>query len=409
MSKLVRKVSFFCMIFCLIGFSFAQDNDAESAVVADIQEVAVAQADIPVAVMGTDEYTGWKYSISDQAVVENADVRIKLNAKKGTFALYSLNEKGKAISLLSPYNSNSESYYMLKIGRKQYKLCNKGQVSCEARKTSSGVQMVYTVAKKAYFALDFSFPESEVDDSLQNVVRVTMYTVNIGETPQSFAIKAIFDTILGETSGIHFKTAVNSKLDRQKHFHDMKEDKWIRSASRNTAIQFMLDGEGITVPEAVSVTSKESLEKYWIPEAIDGKGFNTAASYNNSGLGINWKTCYLNPQEMDVKTFYISIAEGLAPIYVGKEPAGMELLSALQNQEKVFDVLPVYSPEEKHSVVELSPAAQAVTEEQLDPEYIQNLIDYIESIKSEEDIENEELDSLNLELDAIFEKLRSME
>ena len=85
----------------------------------------------------------------------------------------------------------------------------------------------------------------------------------------------------------------------------------------------------------------------------------------------------------------------------------------------MFEGLPVKEVEEDISgseveikepeEVELSPAAQAVTEEQLDPEYIQNLIDYIESIKSEEDIETEELISLNEELDAIFERLRSIE
>ena len=57
---------------------------------------------------------------------------------------------------------------------------------------------------------------------------------------------------------------------------------------------------------------------------------------------------------------------------------------------------------------QLSEAAQAVTEEQLDYEYIQNLIDYIESLQDEESIDREELTSLNEELDAIFEKLRSM-
>ncbi len=402
MNKFVK--SLLCCAFVFAGFCvYGQEEEAvENEVVLD----------------SYDECTGWKYTVDKHAVAENRDVRIRLRGDNGTFALYTINSKGKEVSLFSSYKSNSESFFVLKVGRKQYTLNSAGGVASEARKTENGVQLAYTIPGKAYCVLDFSFPKNEAVESLQNIVRVTMYTVNIGETPQTFTLKGVFDTILGEASGKHFSTAINEKLNYQKQLHSMKDDKWIRSANKNTAMQFMLDGYGISEPEEVSVTSLKLLTKYWIPEVVDSKGFSMPASYNNSGVGINWKTAYLNPNDVDVKTFYLSIAEGVAPIYAGKEPAGLDFLSALE-QETVFDGLPVKEVEEDISgseveikepeEVELSPAAQAVTEEQLDPEYIQNLIDYIESIKSEEDIETEELISLNEELDAIFERLRSIE
>lgn len=365
-----------------------------------------------------DEYTGLKYAVEKTVSAENGDVRIRARGDNGTFSLCTINSKGKEVPLLSSLESDSLSFFVMKVGRAHYTLNSKGGVSSEARKTEKGVQLAYTIGKKAYCVLDFTFPNADAPDSLQNIVRVTMYTVNIGETPQSFALKGVFDTVLGEISGKHFSTAANEKLNRQKQFHTMKDDKWIRSSNSNTAVQFMLDGEGISEPEVVSVTSAKLLTKYWIPEVVEGKGFSSPSSYNNSGICINWKTAYLNPQEMDVKVFYLSIAEGVAPVYAGKEPAGIEFLSALENKTDIFTSLvaekePVVENETSEdadsSVPELSPAALAVTEEQLDPEYIQNLIDYIESIKSEEDIETEEYISLNEELDAIFERLRSME
>ena len=402
MNKFLKSLA--CCAFIFAGFCvYAQEEEAvENEVVLD----------------SYDEYTGWKYTVDKHAVAENRDVRIRLRGDNGTFALYTINSKGKEVPLFSSYKSNSESFFVLKVGRKQYTLNSTGGVASEARKTENGVQLAYTIPGKAYCVLDFSFPKNEAVESLQNIVRVTMYTVNIGETPQTFTLKGVFDTILGEASGKHFSTAINEKLNYQKQLHSMKDDKWIRSANKNTVMQFMLDGYGISEPEEVSVTSLKLLTKYWIPEVVDSKGFSMPASYNNSGVGINWKTAYLNPNDVDVKTFYLSIAEGVAPVYAGKEPAGLDFLSALE-QETVFDGLPVKEVEEDISgseveikepeEVELSPAAQAVTEEQLDPEYIQNLIDYIESIKSEEDIETEELISLNEELDAIFERLRSIE
>ena len=52
--------------------------------------------------------------------------------------------------------------------------------------------------------------------------------------------------------------------------------------------------------------------------------------------------------------------------------------------------------------------SDTVTEEQLDPEYIQNLIDHIAQLKNEEgQIDEKELARLNSELDSILTKLRS--
>ena len=50
-----------------------------------------------------------------------------------------------------------------------------------------------------------------------------------------------------------------------------------------------------------------------------------------------------------------------------------------------------------------------ITEEQLDTKYIHNLINYIKSLENDSElIDQEELNRLNKELDAILEKIRSM-
>ncbi|MCR5762812.1 MAG: nucleotidyltransferase domain-containing protein [Treponema sp.] len=448
MNSSVKKLTCFLVAFMGLFILFAQESKSNAEMSDSVIEEPVSVEEEPVSDFeesdsvieepvsleeesessedvsdSIDEFTGLSYAAEKKAVAERSNVRVRVRGDNGTFAIYSLNSKGKELSLLSSHASYSGSYFMLKIGRKIYKLNSTGGVASEARKTEQGVQLAYNVPGKACFVLDFSFPKADASENLQNVVRVRMYTANIGETPQSFSVKGVFDTVLGEFSGRHFSTAVTETVNRQKQFHTMKDELWVRSASSDSAIQFMLYGSGISDPAEVSVTSKDLLTKYWIPEVVESRGFGTPSSYNDSGIGINWKTAYLKPGEVDLKVFYLSVAEGLAPIYAGKEPAGMELLSALERKESVFESLPDI-PEEypveqeiaenkdgKDAGVpeELSPEALAVTEEQLDPEYIQNLLDYIESIKSEDDIESDEFVSLNEELDAIFERLQSME
>lgn len=412
----------------------AAEAEEEPAAAADEASAEDAAEESAAVLPGTvDEYTGWEYTPVSKYDETRSCVRLTLNGKRGAFGLYAVSPRGKRIPLLSRYDGFSRSYFTLRVGRKDYKLKYSGGVNCQARKTVSGGQLAYTIPKKAYFVADFSFPETNTTEVSNDVLRVTLYTVNLGKTPQVFSVKGIFDTILGETSGKHFFTDTKEVIKTQMQFPDMAEDKWVCSADNKAAIEFLMLGGDITKPQYVTLSTMDALEASWVPAALQSKSFISSRSYNDSGVAINWNPLYLDPQQMGVITFYISIAEGVVPIYAGRKPANKEFLDAMESGNYTYhsssdpavrdaesaageggepSVTPVAAPVDTvvHEAVshELSPAAQAVTEEQLDPEYIQNLIDYIESIQSGEDIDEEELRSLNEELDAIFEKLRSM-
>lgn len=419
-----------------------------------------------------DPYTGWAYTVVDKAEYRKGHLKAVMSGSQGTFGLYAVRDDGKEIPLLSSYDFFNSTVFMLRVGRKEYLLNYSGGIASEARQTEAGIQMSYTIPGKASFLLDFTFPEDGITGGLEDTIKVTMYTVNLGQNPQTFTSKAIFDTILGESSSKHFLTYAIPELNEQRKFHSMRTDRWVCSANNAAAIEFIFYGADITEPDCVTLGPIGKLSDYWEPDAHEGKGFSTALSYNNSGVAANWKTAYLLPEQVDVKTFYIATAEGVEPVYAGRMPAGDELIEAIESGDGPFpgdkdgkpaspattrpagtdapgtgtpattetspatkDVSGKPEPEQKQrpspaeqtaeppsqegqkSVAEeekrpedgqLSEAAQAVTEEQLDYEYIQNLIDYIESLQDEESIDREELTSLNEELDAIFEKLRSM-
>ena len=61
----------------------------------------------------------------------------------------------------------------------------------------------------------------------------------------------------------------------------------------------------------------------WLPSAQETRSFSSVLAYNNSALGVNWKTAYLDPLKTDVITFYISVAAD------GNEPAGKDFLASL--------------------------------------------------------------------------------
>lgn len=453
-----------------------------------------------------DKYTGWIYIPETKFSITNGDVRVYLNGRTGCFELYAVPENLKAVPLLATYDSFSSSYFSVRIGNKVYRLNRENGVKSEARRTPYGAQMAYTISSKAQIVVDFSFLPSIASSSRVDMLRVTVYTINLGKNIQSFAIKGVFDTQLGENSLSHFSTAADRKINSERQFLDMKDQIWVRSENDNAAIQFLLDGKGISKPQAVTMANKDILENSsWIPSAQEGKSFSSVLSYNNSALAVNWKTAYLDPMKLDIVTFYISVASD------GNEPAGKKFLASLAEgktalsanlpnvvmtttvaplPEKVDEsqlktpywenmpVVPELAPESQDDIFTFSDETQRlgfddetsnlnssnrdfssiadddlvdyqnlvnqnpsqtsqnqtvsenrtlsqnqnqnvpheVSQEQvqkdpqLDPAYIQNLLDRIAQLEKEPNLINdEEIKKLNQELDEIFSKLRSLE
>ena len=271
-----------------------------------------------------DQYTGWVYIPERNFTITNDDVRIVMRGSTGSFGLYAINEKGNAIPLLVNYDSFNSTFLAVKIGRKVYRLNRENGVKCEARRTPYGAQMAYTIPNQAQVVIDFSFLPSIATSSRVDMLRVTVYTINLGKHTQSFTSKAVFDTTLGENSFTHFSTAVRSRIDSEMQFLTMADELWVRSASEKASMQFLLHGKGITPPQSVTLSSKDNLSGVaWIPMAQEHKSFNSVISYNNSALCINWKPAFLDPYKADINTFYISIGTD------GEEPAGKNFLAAL--------------------------------------------------------------------------------
>ena len=393
---------------------------------ADTSEAADPAASASVDFFPTDQdpYSGWKYSVFEKATYRSGRLQVSVNGTQGSFGIYEIRDDGKEVPLLSSYDFFSSTAFMLRIGRKEYLLNYAGGIKSEARQTEAGLQLAYTIPGKAFFLLDFVFPAVEAGRTAESAVQVTLYTVNRGENPQTFTNKAIFDTILGESSSQHFSTYESPELNTQRKFQTMKNDRWICSANKTASLALVLSGAGISEPGSVTLGPIASLSESWEPTVNDGKGFSTVLSYNNSGVAVNWKTAYLLPGQVDTKRFAIAATHDrrlLDALESGGVPfaAKAEAVQDRQQEEAAVPIPAAEAKEDAAPVAEaaplpaaedppLSPAAQAVTEAQLDFEYIQNLIDYIESLEGEDAINRDEYTSLNEELDAIFEKIRSM-
>lgn len=311
-----------------------------------------------------DKYTGWIYIPESKFTITNGDVKIYMNGKTGCFELYAVPENLKAVPLLATYDSFSSSYFSVRIGNKVYRLNRENGVKSEARRTPYGAQMAYTISGKAQIVVDFSFLPSIASSSRVDMLRVTIYTINLSKHIQSFAIKGVFDTQLGENTLSHFSTASERNINTERQFLDMKDQIWVRSENEKAAIQFLLNGKGISNPQVVTMANKDVLENSsWIPQAQEGKSFSSVISYNNSALSVNWKTAYLDPMKLDIITFYISVASD------GNEPAGKKFLASLAEGKTVLSAnLP-----DVVSTTTVAPLPEKLDESQIKTPYWENM------------------------------------
>lgn len=358
--------------------------------------------------------------------IEKDDIRLALNGDEGTFAIYGVAEKGNHIPLLTTKDGNCKSYFIVKSGTHEYKLQSKAGIKTEVRNTPLGAQMAYLVSGNFQAVVDFSFMPSIATSTRIDMLRITVFIINIANDVKPFALKGVFDTSLGENTSAHFSTAARKNINSEIQFQSMEEELWVRSSNKDAAIQFLLGGKQISTIESVTLATRDKLDSVtWIPSVQTSKSFNSVTSYNDSAVGINWPVTYLDVCRTATYGFYISVATG------GNNPAGKQFLADLEEgrtalgiaaknsesktaeapkpvsltEEEVASVTPNVLNKIPSSSKEAFVKTQEIKESQLDPEYIQGLLDRIAMLKEDESMDQTELTSLNEELDSILKKL----
>lgn len=374
-------------------------------------------------------------------------VRFLAKGNVGTFQIYAINRDEKAVPLLAGYDEFTSSYFSMMTGKKVYKLTNTTGIVIGTLEKDDGIEMVYVVPDLARLIVKMQCMNIE---SLygEEVIKVTCTLRNKGKKTEIFALKQLLDTYLGEQIQPHFKTAENEYLNSEVQFRRFDKVKYVCSKNKQAALQIMLDGADISRPESVILGNKDYLSmSNWMPTVMKDRSFDSVISYNNSAVLINWENVRLAPQEEVSYTYYMAVSTD------SHEPKGMEFVEALNKamnpekeiekeeivtekpvvektvkqppkEDEMDDLLrllkepePVKTPgftktpapevqkqPEEEKAKKIRP--EDITNEQLNPDYIQKLLDRINELeKNDKSINRKELVLLNAELDAILLKL----
>lgn len=353
-----------------------------------------------------DEILDLRYRPESYCELSGKLIRLEFFGKTGTFNLYCIDKSKNAIPMLSTADLFTSSGFLLRFGDDIQDAMNSNRVKKELRSFSDGVQLVYRFDNHVRLVIDFSLLSSSADEA-EDIVKVRLYAINESRKTYPVDIRGIFDTVCGEVSSVHFTTDTGSRIRNETRFNTemMQKERTIVSSNGFVSFQFVLDGIEVSPVEYVTLGNVDELRRRdWDTGFRKGRGFTSFNGYDNSAIMIDWPDFSLAQGEKKEFVFYIAVAAD------EKYPRGLAYVDSLPYQKGGEDAS---APEEPKEEVKSSDkrtdvdfVVPPIKDYQLNPDYIQQLIDKIDSLQSSKNVNKTELRRLNAELDAILEKLR---
>lgn len=252
----------------------------------------------------------WTKNASKKVDATYGNVRLRATKSFGSFNIGIVNSNGKTIPALSTSNEYTSSSFYLKAGKKVIKLNQNSLTQAYARKTENGMQIAYVIDGLASVVLDFYCfsPDPKVMDI--NTVKITAGVKNLSKKREEFALKMVFDTVLGETDRHHFYDENALPIKSEREIRNIKSSQWFVSQNARGSMLFTFAGLEATVPTLVEIANYNTLENAgWIPNMLDYRAFDTVLSYNNSAVGAIWEGKKLSVGDVFTEVFYVTLSD----------------------------------------------------------------------------------------------------
>lgn len=359
-------------------------------------------------------YVGWVDSTTKDVTLRKGIMQFTAKPNLGSFNIGVINENDKIIPVLSTVDEFTSTTMYLKVGKKIYHLISDNNQRTSVSKTNDDITITYAIANVAEVKLEMKCIQSDKERDF-DIIKTTATITNKGSKKETFALKQIIDTVLGETVSRHFYDSNNQPVKNEVIYRNPKEENWFVSKNSSAAMQMFFAGADSTVPELVALANYSTLSKSgWEPDMLSFRTFDTVLSYNNSAVGAVWPEVKLMPKESTKVVYYMAFAvDGENPngekYVLGAKPVVEEPVVVLPLPETKTEELPPvevndYQPKE---IANVEFNVESNSKGPYTPEYIQSLLDRIAVLeRNSSSVNREELLKLNAELDEILSTLR---
>ncbi|MCQ2584137.1 MAG: hypothetical protein MJ185_00990 [Treponema sp.] len=405
MKKIIFTLFSVFVLSVLVSCASASVESQDSS---KLESVVVSEADA----------LAWNKQSHSSAEKESSNLKIKSKGKLGTFNIYIRDRDDRLLPVFSTQEEFTTTSFYLQAGRKVFKLSGGTGITTATRETVDGIQIVYIIPKIAQVLVDFKILSSD-EKRDGDIVKVSSYVKNLKGRNDTFALKLLLDTAIGEKRRTHFYDSESIPIKTETLYRSVKNYPWVLTGNDTSSFQILYSGADTTEPEFVAVGAYETLNTMnWEPAIVSNRSFDTVSSYNNSALEISWKPEVLEKDAANVSTLYFAVASFpdtingksyienyVAPVEekVPEAPKA-EIISA--GDVPFEEVIAEDSNVETETVI---PVFTGNSSQRLDSstEYIQRILDRIAELETgDKDLNQDELLLLNEELDEILMRLR---
>lgn len=240
--------------------------------------------------------------------IARGNLKLVLYPDTGSFCLYQLSDVGKNRyePLFEDRNSSGTSWFSVLSNGRVFKLSSRIGHPVVLESTDTGARFVFTLTDDFQVEQVFSFVENS-DKTIPVELKIETSIENTSGKDGLFVLKALIDTTLGESEGIHFVTNMRNRVSAETRIEgNIDPDTVIVSKNRTQSLMFLLSGADVSVPEYVYVENWDRLNtRTWKPDFLEGRSFNTLYAINDSALLFVWPEKKLPPNKKLVVTMLL--------------------------------------------------------------------------------------------------------
>ena len=225
--------------------------------------------------------------------ISGGDLKLVFYPDVGSFSLYQISNIGKYRyePLFEDRNDSASTWFSVISNGRIFKLARRTGKPVEFFQTVDSGRFVFTLTDDFQVEQKFSFINNPVS-GIPCAVKVETSIENTSGKEGNFALRALFDTTLGEANFLHFQTNLRKRISSETRLNaELDRDSVVISGTGDNSLMFPLAGEAVTRPQYVYMSNWDRLNTLsWIPDFVEGRSFNTMYAINDSALLFIWPT-----------------------------------------------------------------------------------------------------------------------
>lgn len=224
------------------------------------------------------------FAAKDTTQFKKDNILVEYVPHNGGVFLYYIDDDGKKTPVLDTVDYGTSSFVGVLIDKNYFNIRTSGGVAYKCEAKEDRLSVIYNIAKKVQLTVTYTVPQ-------KNLLNIKYDLKNLDGKEHSVSLKSIFDTSLGEWNGTLFSTESKQKIKSEYIITDYQKHKTLTSSDGEIGIRFMMDKDFEkyaykTVIAAKPFFETDSFDSYF----VEGRGFNTVLSYNNSCVGFFFKS-----------------------------------------------------------------------------------------------------------------------